>query len=180
MKTNLGTNVAKNLAKSALFTTLMVVCAYVKIPLPVVPITFQLAVSILSGVFLGAGWGAFSMLAYCALGLVGLPVFALGGGFAYLFSPTFGYVIGFVASSAFCGLFRKKCTKFGGYLALSLIALALNYVIGIAYFTIIWLSVYGDGYLNALALYNLIYIIKDVAVCLLTALVAVKCARLIK
>lgn len=180
MKTNLGANVAKNLAKSALFTTLMVICAYVKIPLPVVPITFQLAVAILSGIFLGVGWGAFSMLAYCALGLVGLPVFALGGGFAYVLNPTFGYVIAFVASSAFCGLFRKKCTKFGGYLALSLIALAINYAIGMAYFSVIWLCFYKDGFLNALALYNLIYIIKDVAVCLLSALVAVKYARFVK
>jgi len=175
-----GKNTAKNIAKSALFTLLMVVCAYIKVPILTVPLTFQLAVAILSGFFLGAWWGAFSMLAYCLLGLVGLPVFAYGGGVAYVINPSFGYILGFVLSSAFCGLFKDKCNKFSSYLILSLIALVVGYVVGIIYFTIIWLTVYGEGYFYALAIYNLIYIPKDVIVCILTSVIANKSALIIK
>jgi biotin transport system substrate-specific component len=37
-----------------------------------------------------------AVLAYLICGLAGLPVFALGGGPWYVFSPTFGYLMGFL------------------------------------------------------------------------------------
>jgi biotin transporter BioY len=42
------------------------------------------------------------------MGLSGLPWFARGGGLAYLFSPTFGYILGFVLASFTVGLLIEK------------------------------------------------------------------------
>lgn len=69
--------------------------AKVAIPLPGTPVPFTLQVLfiILSGAVLGAPLGAASQLLYVSAGVAGLPVFAAGGGFAYLLGPTGGYLL---------------------------------------------------------------------------------------
>ena len=42
------------------------------------------------------------------LGILGLGLFANGGGVNYMFSPTFGYVVGFVFASYIAGYFTKR------------------------------------------------------------------------
>ena len=68
----------KRVALCALFTALLVVSGFVRIPTPVIAITLQVQVALLAGVLLGGEWGALSALVYTALGLIGLPVFAYG------------------------------------------------------------------------------------------------------
>ena len=72
------------LAECALFVVLMVVSAYIQIPFPLVPLSFQTVVAVLAGLLLGAGWGAAAIGVYIFMGLVGLPVFTGGGGFSYV------------------------------------------------------------------------------------------------
>lgn len=43
--------------------------------------------------------GRASVCIYIVLGLMGLPVFAEGGGLAYVLKPSFGYIIGFAIAS---------------------------------------------------------------------------------
>ena len=50
----------------------------------------------MAGLLLGARLGALSQALYVGLGLVGLPIFAAGGGFSYVFNPTFGFLLGLV------------------------------------------------------------------------------------
>ena len=72
------------LAQCALFVVLMIVSAFIRIPIPYVPVTFQTVVAVLAGLMLGPWWGAASVAVYVILGLLGLPVFANGGGgYAY-------------------------------------------------------------------------------------------------
>ncbi|HET8947745.1 MAG TPA: biotin transporter BioY [Candidatus Polarisedimenticolia bacterium] len=88
------------------FALLTVVAAKVAIPLPGTPIpgTLQTLAVLLAGLVLGARFGALSQAAYLGLGLGGLPVFALpGAGPGYLFGPTGGYLIGFLAASFLVG-----------------------------------------------------------------------------
>ena len=85
----------KNLILCGLFTSLIVVGAFIRIPIPVVPFTLQLLFTMLAGLLLGGKWGAASVCIYIVLGLMGLPVFAEGGGLAYVLKPSFGYIIGF-------------------------------------------------------------------------------------
>jgi len=42
------------------------------------------------------------------LGLMGLPIFAAGGGLGYVMSPTFGFLYGMVLSALFIAYFSKN------------------------------------------------------------------------
>jgi biotin transport system substrate-specific component len=88
------------------FTLLTVAAAKVAVPLPGTPVpgTLQTLSVLLSGLLLGARFGALSQAAYLGLGLAGLPVFALpGAGPGYLFGPTGGYLIGSVVAAYLTG-----------------------------------------------------------------------------
>ncbi len=89
----------------ALFTGF---CAKIKIEIGTVPITLQTLAVLLSGALLGKIRGAASQLAYLLLGLAGIPWFARGGGISYIFSPTFGYLLGFVLAAYFVGWLCEK------------------------------------------------------------------------
>ena len=73
-------NRTKNLMYCSLFTALIAVGAFIKIPIPVVPFTLQFLFTTLAGLLLGSKMGAVSVIAYMVMGLVGLPIFSEGGG----------------------------------------------------------------------------------------------------
>ena len=81
----------------ALFAALIAVGAFIKIPIPYIPLTLQTLFTMLAGLMLGGRLGAISVCVYVAIGLAGLPVFTQGGGQMYVLKPTFGYLIGFSA-----------------------------------------------------------------------------------
>lgn len=78
-----------------LFTALTAIGAYIRIPLPHVPVTLQTFFVIMSGNLLGFRYGAISQVSYLVLGLIGVPIFAYGGGPGYIFQPSFGYLLGY-------------------------------------------------------------------------------------
>ena len=82
----------------ALFVALISIGGiYLKVVIPnVVTWSFQYEVTLLAGLFLGGEIGALSVIIYIILGLIGVPVFAEGGGIYYVLKPTFGYLIGFI------------------------------------------------------------------------------------
>ena len=85
-------------------TVVVALMAQVTIPLWPVPITGQtLAVMVVGGA-LGLRRGAAALSTYLLAGLAGAPVFAGGmAGPAYLLSPTFGFIIGFIGAAALAG-----------------------------------------------------------------------------
>lgn len=116
-KNNIGVKPASNLrmmAQSSFFTVLIIVGGFLSFPVPFspVPIVFSDFFSILSGMFLGPAWGSASVGLYLFLGTLGFPVFAGGkAGFAVLFSPTGGFLLGFLAGSCVAGLLNKNNIK---------------------------------------------------------------------
>lgn len=90
------------------FSALTALSSKLKIEIGAVPVTMQTLAVLLSGAFLGSRLGAFSQIAYLFLGLAGMPWFSRGGGFAYVFSPTFGYVLGFIISAWIMGFLVEK------------------------------------------------------------------------
>lgn len=119
----------------ALFTALTALSAFIRIPLPLVPVTLQTAVVILSGIVLGARYGALSQTVYVSMGLIGFPIFAKGGGLAYLEQPSFGFLAGFIpaawVSGHVAGSWRKSSLPriFGASLA----GLVLIYIAGASF-----------------------------------------------
>ncbi len=119
----------------SLFTALTAVGAFIRIPIPYVPLTLQTMMVMFSGLILGSRRGAMSQVLYIALGLLGLPIFAQGGGPAYILQPSFGFLPGFVAGAYVIG----KIVERGPDLSLTrtLAALILGqlaiYLLGIAY-----------------------------------------------
>jgi len=85
-------------------------CAQVKVLLPFspVPITAQTFAVLMIGTLLGSWRGSLCVLTYIVQGVAGLPVFALGGGFAVLIGPTGGYLVGFVPAAYITGLLAQK------------------------------------------------------------------------
>ena len=62
------------------FAALTAAGAWIKLPLPPVPITMQNLFVVMSGMILGAKAGAVSQIVYLIVGIMGLPVFSGGGG----------------------------------------------------------------------------------------------------
>ncbi|HPD90629.1 MAG TPA: biotin transporter BioY [Bacillota bacterium] len=125
-----------------LFTALITVGAYVRIPTPLVPITFQVFFVVLAGLLLGPRFGAYSALLYLLLGLFGVPVFTEGGGFGYIFRPTFGYIIGFFFGAYATGKIAWSAVpnpkaSFQRLLLAVGIGVLIIYIIGAAYFYVI-------------------------------------------
>ncbi|MCL1886062.1 MAG: biotin transporter BioY [Dehalococcoidia bacterium] len=118
---------------SAVLTAgLIGVLAQVRVPFFPVPLTGQTFGVIMAGVMLGRRWGGVSMLIYAALGLAGVPWFtgAMSG-----FTPTSGYLLGFVFATLFLGYFVDRKPEYCGFskmFGLMLIAsLVLIYLPGV-------------------------------------------------
>ena len=89
---------------------LIALCARITVMLPFspVPVTAQTFAVLVIGALLGAKRGGLAALAYIIEGALGLPVFALGGGFAVLLGPTGGYLIGFIPAAYVTGFLAQK------------------------------------------------------------------------
>lgn len=153
-------NKTRDMVLCALFAALMVLGAYVSIPLPGgVPITFQIFFAMIAGGILGSRLGAISMTVYMLMGLVGVPVFSGGGsGIGMLAKPTFGYIIGFVVCAFVTGFIIEKTKKKEGtprqlgLLLAPFVGLALDYLIGVPYLFMILKGSMGDTMTPSLAL----------------------------
>ena len=98
---------------TSLFTSLTVIGAFLRIQIGVIPFSLQTFFVLLSGNILGAKYGAVSQALYIILGLFGLPIFAKGGGPAYILEPSFGYLLGFPIASYLVGKLSKKGNHIG-------------------------------------------------------------------
>jgi len=163
----------RGMVYASLFGALTAVGAYIIIPVPPVPITFQTLFLGLAGTLLGARLGALSQAVYLILGTIGLPVFAGGkAGIGVLFGPTGGYLIGFIAAAFVIGkLTALKARPGFAWLCLSLSAgAAVVYALGV-----VQLSVVARLSLTkALAVGILPFLPGDVIKIVLAAIVALK------
>jgi biotin transport system substrate-specific component len=111
----LGSSLDKSIARSeqsalsqllwiSLFAAATAAGARLEIPHHPIPYTLQTFFVLLSGAFLGARNGAVSQVMYLAAGVIGLPVFSMGGfGIGWLLGPTGGYLLAFPIAAAIVG-----------------------------------------------------------------------------
>ncbi|MGI6031679.1 MAG: biotin transporter BioY [Eubacteriales bacterium] len=125
----------KMMILTALFSSLTALGAFWKIPIPPVPVTLQIFFVVMAGLVLGSHWGLVSQLVYLAVGLCGIPIFTAGGGPAYIFQPTFGYLIGFAVAAWLAGWIVERTGEFSFRVcfAASMAGLLASLVIGTLY-----------------------------------------------
>lgn len=172
----------KNMILIALFTALIIVGAFIKIPNPFFPVPFTLqgVFCALAGLLLGSKRGSGAVALYIIMGLVGLPVFTLPSGPQYIFQPTFGFLVGFVATAFIIGKFAESngsFTHIKAFLA-SYLGLFVQYVIGILHMYLIY-NFYNKSPIGFWALVTSmsLYFMKDLILYSIVASVSVVLRR---
>ena len=174
----------KQLVFCSLFTALIAVGAFIKIPVPVVPFTLQYLFTMLAGLILGPRLGTISVTAYMLLGLAGLPIFTEGGGLWYVFKLSFGYIIGFAVAAYVNGKIANAKThpSYRRLLGANFLGLFIVYAFGMIYYYVI-----SNFYLNspigvgALFLYCFVLAVPgDIVLCIVAAIIGKRMIPLIQ
>lgn len=134
------TRLISNVVTVLLGTVLITLAAKINVPTWPVPVTLQsFAIAALAAAF---GWriGTATVVAYLLEGAAGLPVFATGGGIAYLVGPTGGFLLAFVPMAYIIGRAADlgASAKVGTLFLAMLIADALLFALGF-----LWLLTLG-------------------------------------
>lgn len=126
----------RNLAMTAVFAALACLAGMALrwVSPALVPFSILPLIVYLSGIILGARYGALAMFVYIILGLLGLPVLASApfGGLGYVLKPTFGFLIGYIATAYVIGLIYKPGSLWRAALGV-FVGIAVLYLIGLAY-----------------------------------------------
>ena len=121
---------ARKLTLCALFAALIAIGAHIKIPTPLLPLTFQTLFVVLSGLVLGRRYGALSVCVYVVAGVMGLPVFT-----GSALNPTFGYIVGFIPGAWLSGYIAERfAPKFMTWFLGAVAGIAVIYAVGIPYY----------------------------------------------
>ena len=130
-------NKTRMMILAALFAALTAVGAFIRFPLGAMSVTLQFMFTAMAGVLLGAKWGAVSQTVYVVLGLVGLPVFTMGGGIGYVMQPSFGFLLGLIPTAWVIGRLTEKENGHWRIALACLAGLAVLYLIGLPYMYLI-------------------------------------------
>ncbi len=172
----------KALILCALFVALISIGAFIKLPIPPIPVTLQMLFVLLAGQLLKPAYTAIALLGYILLGLIGLPVFSGGGGGSYILHPTFGYIIGFLVGAVLISvLTKKKNLSYFKLLFANFAGLAVIYIFGITYFYLVntlYLSNNVDSIYMLVSCF-LVFIPSDIAFCFLSAELAKRLKKII-
>ena len=173
---------ARRLVLCGFFAALMAVGAYIKImiPLGIWQVTFSLQIffALLSGMLLGSVSGFTRVAVYLIIGLTGVPIFAHGGGLAYVMKPTFGFLLGFAAAAYVSG----KALELAGKRDMKMLILAgvlgeaAYYLCGLAYYFIMFNYVLTGGQtigiIELMSVWFLSTVVPDLILCVLASAVA--------
>src|SRR5215211_2927270 len=93
------------MTRAALMAAVTAVAAQIAVPIFPIPFTLQVLAVVLSGLLLGARYGALAQAIYLLVGAIGVPVFAeFRGGLGVLLGPTGGYLLSYPIAAAVAGL----------------------------------------------------------------------------
>ncbi len=175
---------------AGLFVALIIVGAFIQIPIPVVPFTLQFLFTTLAGLLLGAKLGSISVIVYLILGLVGVPVFTKGGGLWYLFEPTFGYLIGFAVGAFVTGYISNKVENpsYKRLFAATFAGLGVVYLFGLIYlYCMINFYLVGNREnvspiaLKSVFIYGFVFAVPgDILICIVSSIVAKRVLPILK
>ena len=92
-----------NFVTVVICSLLLILSAKIKVDLYPVPMTLQPLAVLLIAMLCGRNIGVAAVSLYLFQGMVGIPVFAYGGGLPYLLGPTGGFLFGFLFASLIIG-----------------------------------------------------------------------------
>lgn len=122
----------------ALFAALITVGAFIRIPMPALAFTLQTLFVVLAGMLLGPVRGMAAVGIYILMGLIGLPVFTMGGGLDSVLKPSFGFIIGFIFAAWISGRLCAGSSPGRARLIIAACAGMLAvYAVGLPYYYII-------------------------------------------
>ncbi len=175
----------RDICLCGVFAALIAVGAFIKIPIPVCPITLQTLFVAMAGLILGSRRAALSVAVYIIVGLLGIPVFTQGGGIGYVTVPTFGYIIGFCAGAFVTGLIaeRKEEPSFTRLFLASLAGLFFVYAFGLVYYYFISNYAAGNEPIGLYKLFVFCFLLTlpgDIVSCAAAALAARHAAPVIR
>jgi biotin transport system substrate-specific component len=174
----------KELVICSLFTALIAVGAFIKIPTGTVPFTLQLFFTLVAGLLLGARLGTISAIAYLIIGLVGVPIFAQGGGVGYIFQPTFGYILGFCFGVFVTGYIsdKKKKKNIITFLISAIVGVIVIYIFGVSYLYLIknFYLAKPLGLQSALFYGWFMFVPNDIASIIFASFIALKLKPIVK
>ena len=153
----------------ALFAALITIGTYIKIPTPLLPLTFQTLFVVLSGLVLGRKYGALSVCVYVIAGVIGLPVFT-----GSALNPTFGYIVGFIPGAWLAGYIAERFKPcFMTWTLGAVSGIAVIYAFGIPYYYLMSKYYIGNelGAKTLLMYFVLMPIPGDVAKSILAGLI---------
>ena len=173
---------AVDLAYTALFAVLMMVCAWITVPLTV-PFTLQTF-----GVFaalgtLGGRRGTYAVAAYLLLGLAGLPVFSgFQGGPGVLLGTTGGYILGFLALALLYWAVTARLGQRPVVMAAAMVlGLVVCYAFGTAWFLVAYARTAGSiGLWAALGMCVFPFVVPDLLKIALAMLLSHRLSRHLK
>ena len=119
-------------------SVLLILSAKIKVDLYPVPMTLQPLAVLMIAMLCGRNIAVASVSLYLFQGIIGLPVFAYGGGLIYLMGPTGGFLFGFLIASIIVGEFADR--GWGQFLFKSMFTMLIGMFI-IYFFGILQLSV---------------------------------------
>lgn len=144
------------LVQTSIFIALITVGARIQIPLPIYDYyTLQFTFVLLAGAMLPIRYAFMATVTYVVLGLIGIPVFAGGGGLDYFLRPSFGYLLAFIVTATTVAyLFTKyKPTKIWQYYSINTVGIVLTYTLGLLYKAMI-----VNYYLNKALSFKIIFV----------------------
>ena len=133
----------------------------------------QIPAVLFTGALLGPRAGFLSIVIYVIIGLLGIPVFASGGGINYFLQLGFGYILGYFVGIFIVGnMLSKNITSYSIFRA-SVIGVLVIHLFGIIYLTCLLLLQHNNlfavfGWIWALSGKQIFYdlIASFVAICL--------------
>ena len=153
---------------------LLTLAAKIRVPFWPVPMTMQTFAVLTIGAAYGMRLGLVTILAYLAIGAIGMDVFtsssATNNGLAYMAGPTGGYLVGFAVAAAVVGAFARagwdrSPIKFFGAL---LVGNAIIYLFGMPWMAYLFLAEKGTAWVMQWGMTN--FLAGDLLKLLLAAL----------
>ncbi len=167
-------------AVTALFTAVIVLSAWISVPVLSVPFTLQTLGVFIAVLVLGAKRGALAVFLYIILGAVGLPVFhSFQGGIGVLMSSTGGFILGFLLSAPIIGLFVHR-KPFGVLRPIfgMILAQLVCYIFGVLWFCFVFDS--GNGIVGAFFTLAVPFLLPDALKIILALIISKRVSKYVK